>query len=168
MSDESSVQVPAVIRQRDIINQISAGLPDRVEGEWLELEFTDRRLSMYAEEFVSVVFVDGSTGTALPARGTNGLAKELRKLMYQPESGTWFSATWVVTKNSDGSLDAKVFFNYDDEPNWDDDIHPGLYGIDLEDFPRTDENIPEWLSSLLSNAAKAENERRAKAEEGKK
>lgn len=168
MSDESSDRMPAMVRQRDIVNQISAGLPERVAGEWSKLEFTDRHLSMYAEGVISVTYADGSKGTALPPRGTSELTEELRKLMYQPESGTWFSATWMVTRNPDGTLDAKTTFNYDDEPNWDDEIHPGMYGMDLEDFPRSEDNIPEWLSSLLSDAEKAENERRAKAEEGKK
>ena len=62
MSDESSDRVPAMIRQRGIINQISAGLPERVDGEWSKLEFTDRQLSMYAEGVIWL-FTDEGVGT---------------------------------------------------------------------------------------------------------
>lgn len=162
MPDERTVGVPSLIRQQQIIDEIAISLPERVQVDWSKLEFHERRLSMYAEAVMYVTHSDGATGTALAPRGTSHLLKELRSLMYQEDVGTWFSATWVITKGDAGDVAADASFNYDNEPDWDDDIHPGLYGIDLEDFPRSEENIPEWLSSLLAAAEKAEEDKNAK------
>lgn len=162
MSDNELANVPPFIRQRDIVEEIGNRLPERVRGDWSKLEFNHRRLSMYAEGTVAVTFATGETGGAFAPRGISALERELRKLMYQDNVGTWLSVTWTVTKNADGSLSVDAVFNYDDEPDWDDDIHPGLYGIDLEDFPRSEDNIPEWLSSLLAEAEKVEADKNAK------
>lgn len=154
MSENSTPAVPPMIRQRELIDQIAPRLPERVEGEWLKLEFTHRKLSMYGEGHMDVMFADGSTGSALPPRDVLKLDGELRDVMYQADVGTWFSVTWTMSKSDSGEVSTQVHFNYDDEPNWDSPIDPGLYGIDLEDFPRSDENIPEWLHTLLAEAEK--------------
>lgn len=168
MSDESDLRPPPFMRQREIVDEVAAGMPARVQGDWVRLELDERWLSMYSEADMTVSYADGTTGSSLPPRGTNDLVEELRKLMYQEGVGTWFSATWTVEKGGDGNIDADVQFNYDSEPAWDDDIQPGLYGMDLEDFPRSEENIPDWLKALLSEAERKETARREAEQQQKK
>lgn len=168
MSDRKSYDPPSLILQQELIEQIGARLPENVRSGWVELVFTHRRLSMYAQGAISVSFADGTSGSAPPPRGVADLAQELRELMYREGTGTWFSATWTIRRESDGSRGVSASFNYDEEPEWTKVVHPGLYGLDLEDFPRSEENIPGWLGSLLAEAEETEAKKRAKAKNGGK
>ena len=60
--------------------------------------------------------------------------------MYRDGRGTWFNATYRLDHPSSYNLD------YDrDEPEWRQPPPPQAYADDLQTFPRTDDNIPEWL-----------------------
>ncbi|QNN63915.1 agglutinin cell wall attachment protein [Leucobacter denitrificans] len=148
------MEVPPMIRQGQLIDEIAPRLPDRVEGAWSRLYFRHRNLSKLSGGRIEVVRPDTTEGYALPPRDILPLIDELRKVMYRPGVGTWFSAVWTLTKDASGEVSADVSFNYDDEPEWSDPIHPGLYGIDLEDFPRDEEHIPVWLQERLAEARK--------------
>lgn len=100
---------------------------------------------------------DGSVDYALPPDTVLPLIDELRRVMYQPGKGAWFSARWTIT-NSSGNGDkisANVAFNYDDEPIWRRPAHPGLYALDLEAFPRDEESTPDWLRQKVDEARRA-------------
>ena len=75
--------------------------------------------------------------------------------MYSQGSGAWFSATFRVVREKSGEASANASFNYDEEPEWYFSVDPGQYAIDLEDFPRDEENIPDWLRERLSEAKKS-------------
>jgi hypothetical protein len=77
----------------------------------------------------------------------------LRGVMYQPGSGTWFSAEFRVDRT--GAVDAQ--FNYDSEPEWDAPVDSIAYVTDFEKYPRDVENQPEWLRAKLAEG----HERRA-------
>lgn len=141
-----------VVRQGDLIREIASLLPQRVEGEWIELLFLDNRLSMVADGALSVTFYDGTSGEAFPPREISGLLKELREVMYSQGSGTWLSATFRVVREASGETSANASFNYDEEPEWYFSVDPVQYALDLEDFPRDEENIPDWLRDRLSEA----------------
>ncbi|EGD42823.1 agglutinin cell wall attachment protein [Nocardioides sp. NPDC057772] len=145
--------VPPVIRQQELINEIGALLPERVEGPWTTLILNRRALSTYGQHDLHVRRPDGTLDRSQAApRRVSKLVKELRKLMYQPGGGCWYSAQWTVMDNGDGSLDVRATFDYDDEPEWYEPIDPALYGLDLEDYPRDPENIPAWLRERLDEA----------------
>lgn len=143
-----------VVRQGELIRDIASLLPQRVEGEWAELQYTNNRLSMVADGHMSVQFSDGTSGGAFVPRETDDLLEELRDVMYSQGSGTWFSATFRVVREESGETSANASFNYDEEPEWNFPVDPGQYAIDLEDFPRDEENIPDWLRERLSEAKK--------------
>ena len=143
-----------VVRQGELIREIASLLPQRVDGEWAELLFIDNRLSMVADGSLSVTFSDGTSGEAFPPREISDLLKELRDVMYSRGSGTWFSASFRVVREESGETSANASFNYDEEPEWYFPVDPGQYAIDLEDFPRDEENIPGWLRERLSEAKK--------------
>lgn len=155
MSAEFDTAVPPVIRQSQIVEELSAKLPERVEGEWTALEFIAKNLSMYSEGVISVSRPDGTFASAFPPRVATKLLKELRSVMYRPGAGTWFSSTWTLTKDASGRASADVSFNYDEEPDWDPPIRPFNYALDLEDFPRDEEHIPAWLRERLDEAQRA-------------
>lgn len=71
--------------------------------------------------------------------------------MYRPDAGTWLSLEWTIV-NMSGDHTASVVFNYAQEPAWRRDIDPGLYGLDLDKFPRRDDAIPDWLKAKVAEA----------------
>ncbi|MQA61402.1 MAG: DUF4237 domain-containing protein [Actinophytocola sp.] len=65
--------------------------------------------------------------------------------MYREERGTWFNARY--------QLDAPASYNleYDrEEPEWNILPPPNAYADELRMFPRSEENVPEWLMGRLA------------------
>lgn len=148
---ETSDQVPAMVRQGELISEISGLLPEEIEGEWASLVYTPRMVSMYSEEDLVVRRADGTEDGALSPDDVLPLLKELRRVMYRPNAGTWLSAEWVI-ENDGTNWTTEVEFNYEDEPSWYSPIDPGLYGLDLEKFPRRDDLVPDWMRTRLDEA----------------
>ena len=71
-----------------------------------------------------------------------GAFAELRRLMYRPGRGTWFSARLTVSDQGDYRSD----YDYDDEPRFDPPVALELYLKDLESFPRDASRIPAWVA----------------------
>lgn len=151
MSEMSEPAVPPMVRQGELISEISSLLPVDVDGDWTSLIFTPRMVSMYSEEDLVVRRAGGSEDGALSPEEVLDLLKELRAVMYRSDAGTWLSAEWVI-ENDGSNWTSEVTFNYDDEPNWYSPIDPGLYGLDLEKFPRRYDLIPEWMKQRLAEA----------------
>lgn len=150
MSDEH--EVPWLVQQGELLDEISNLLPAEIEGEWTSLTYTNRSLSTYGESDMVVQRPDGTTDESqAPPYEIGKLAMRLRKLMYRDGVGTWLSATWSVTNYGD-SVSSTVDFNYDVEPEWYEPVEPGHYALDLEDFPRRKQAVPEWLRGKVAEA----------------
>lgn len=150
MSDEQ--EVPWLIRQGELIEEIAALLPERVEGPWTSLTFTRRALSTYGQHNLVVHRPDGTVDRSQAApREVSSLLAELRRGMYREGVGTWLSATWTVRNHGD-SISSETDFNYDEEPDWSRPVEAGHYALDLEDFPRTEEATPAWLKQKVREA----------------
>jgi hypothetical protein len=68
---------------------------------------------------------------------------QLREAMVDPERGAWLTAEIAVPRTGEAT------FSYDwmtqpDWPNLGGEFEDALYREDLEKFPRTTENIPDW------------------------
>lgn len=137
--------------QSELISEIGTMVADSVDGTFTSLVYSASMVSMYAEDGLRVQRPDGTVQNAFGPPKVIRLLKELRKLMYQPGAGTWLSAEWTVT--DDGTTrSAKATFNYDAEPVWDGGFDIGLYGQDLEKFPRGDGAVPGWLQAKVAEA----------------
>lgn len=68
---------------------------------------------------------------------------DLRAAMYRPGAGTWFTARFSVF--ADGRITTD--FDYDNEPTY--DFAPNSWIADAENFPRTPENTPAWLTAKV-------------------
>lgn len=141
-----------MIRQGQLVDEVSSQIPQDVTGSWKRLIYTRRALSMYAREDMVVHRPDGTVGSALPPLAMEDSIDELRSVMYQPGVGTWFSATWTLECDESGSVSVDVDFDYDNEPDWGQSVSPATFAIDLEDFPRDDENTPSWLAKKAAEA----------------
>lgn len=151
------VTVPQAVRQEQLFEQIAIRLPDEVDGDWTSLVFNHRNLSSLSEGRIDIHRPGGYIDYSLPPDSVLPLIDELRRVMYRPGRGTWFSAMWAIA-NSDGNGDkiaANASFNRDDEPLWRRAVHPGLYALDLEVFPRDEESTPDWLRQKVAEGRRA-------------
>lgn len=145
---------PPVVRQEQLIAEIALRLADEVEGDWSTLIFKHRNLSMFFTGRIDVHRPDGSFAHARPPDSVLSLTDELRRVMYEPGKGAWFSARWTIASSEadEEKNRPQIVFNYDDEPVWRWPAHPGLYAIDLEKFPRDDDRVPGWLRQKVNGA----------------
>lgn len=146
--------VPPLVRHEQLIAEIALTLTDEVEGDWSTLVFNHRNLSMFFTGRIDVHRPDGSFAYARPPDSVLSLTDELRRVMYEPGRGAWFSARWTIASSEmdEERSSPQVVFNYDDEPVWRWPAHPGLYAIDLETFPRDEDRVPGWLRQKVNGA----------------
>jgi len=93
---------------------------------------------------LSVTAADGSSLVAAGVpRGITELCRRLRQGMYSEGRGTWFTLVYTLTPEK-----YTVRYDYDNEPDTR-SFTPESYARDLACFPRTEENIPDWLREKL-------------------
>ncbi|MBB3092121.1 agglutinin cell wall attachment protein [Nocardioides albus] len=144
---------PPVVRHEQLIAEIAHHLAEEVEGDWSTLVFNHRNLSMFFTGRIEVHRPDGSFALVRPPDSVLSLTDELRRVMYEPGKGAWFSARWTIASGEDEQTSSpQVVFNYDDEPVWRWPAHPGLYAIDLETYPRDEDRVPGWLRQKVNGA----------------
>ncbi|MGQ0777602.1 MAG: hypothetical protein ACT4NY_24860 [Pseudonocardiales bacterium] len=140
---------PPIVQQQQLLDDAGKLLHSEVGiDEGSSLQFETSNLIGYAEDMLYVCSADGSRSPAHAPLDLIDIMKDLREAMYQPGSGTWFSATITVSPSGRTSAD----FNYDDEPTWETGIAPVLYAQDVEKYPRDDAQIPGWLRQRLAEA----------------
>lgn len=69
----------------------------------------------------------------------------LRDAMYEPGTGTWYRATFTVTRAGDADAE----YDYDGEPENTDIIDPTEWVFELRKYPRDAAHIPDWLRKNL-------------------
>ncbi|MFE5288991.1 hypothetical protein ACFRAQ_28840 [Nocardia sp. NPDC056611] len=84
----------------------------------------------------------------------------LRRAMYQPRTGMWFTARLMIDRS--GGYD--VNFDYDSEPDFNLKLTAGAYALDLQYFPRDVAHIPMWLQAKLREGDEEGSPRVADAE----
>ncbi|MBK1788428.1 hypothetical protein [Prauserella cavernicola] len=99
----------------------------------------------------SVGTADGQAASVETPPELTGTLTELRREMYAPDRGTWFSA-WFDLRAGEPP---EAGFNFDRDPRWLPDVPAAVFARDLESFPRADEYIPRWLRERLAEAAVA-------------
>lgn len=162
---------PKIVTQGRIIEEITHLLLSELEKNldatgWMSATYSCRLIYMYSEAELVVTLPSGAIIGVYPPFEVADLTPRLRKIMADPESGAWFEAMWVLTANSERAVSTQVAFNYDEKPEWDTVMRPAQYAMDLEDFPRSPENTPDWLNAQVS-AALREGERQRQKEEAR-
>ena len=132
--------------QEALVKQIGLALLRAAPEEWDRLTVDYRAVGRYAEADGEVVYSDEEIHDwPVPAEIT-ALFARLRTGMYRDGRGTWFNASYRLDHPSSYNLD------YDrDEPDWRQPPPPQAYADDLQTYPRTPDNIPEWLMRRVSN-----------------
>ncbi len=142
--DEHDPQNPLPERAR-LVNEIAQLVLAEVPQPWDRAVLHFRALTTSAEDALFLVTGDQELKD-FPPDDTIDLLFALRRVMYVPGAGTWFSMELEIT--ADGRTATR--FNYDAEPSW--ALAPGdaTYVEDLKMFPRDVEHQPAWLRERLA------------------
>lgn len=132
-----------------IVDEVTGALIESAPHDWARIQVKVWYTVLARQFEMSVSLHSGIPAEmAIPTSVKNGFTK-LRPLMYEPDRGTWFSATLVLNSADQRELS----FNYDEDPQWWPDLPPVMYSSDLAEFPRSENNIPDWLREKLAQAA---------------
>lgn len=134
---------------------IAAALAEGAPAGWARIKFTVSATVLAYDYAIELKLGDGRNGSMdVPPAAKAGF-RELRERMYEPDRGTWFSATVELRAGAA----PEFVYNFDDDPRWSPPLHPAAFSRDLEAFPRDDAHIPSWLRELLDEGARLEQER---------
>lgn len=131
--------------QDTLVKQIGLALLRAAPRDWKRISANYRTVGRYHELDGEITLADGTVSEWVATHDIATLFGRLRSGMYREERGTWFNAHY--------SLDAPASYNleYDrEEPKWDLLPPKQAYADELRMFPRTDENVPEWLMRRLA------------------
>jgi len=94
---------------------------------------------------VGLYDAQGNESSTPETDAASAAASELRRVMFRPGTGTWFSAQFRVS--SAGRLSTS--FDYDERPpySWIDDQ---AFVDDHATYPRSTDATPRWLADLLA------------------
>lgn len=130
------------IAAQEIVGEIVTLVTKAHEPGWDRLEIWNAQASSFGKSSIKII----TAGDITWGRASDevlDLFEDLKDAMYRPDTGTWLSVK--VTVHPDGSAD--VDYNYDRQPEWGMEVEPGLYAGELESYPRSMENIPDWMKA---------------------
>jgi hypothetical protein len=126
---------------QDIFREMIAS----ADEEWASLNLKVR--GMGAGTNFATVATSGDGSESTPRLSTDGVMAclKLRKVMYRPGSGTWYTARFTVdaTKQCDAKYDYDSLPIDPEHEETIDDIRNELIE-DQERFPRDQEHLPGW------------------------
>jgi len=143
--DEHDPQNP-LLEQARLGNEVAQLVLADVPQPWDRAVLHFRALTTSAEDALFLVTGDQELKD-FPPDDTIDLLFALRRVMYVPGAGTWFSMELEIT--ADGRTATR--FNYDTEPTWALAPDDARYVEDLKMFPRDLEHQPEWLREKLAH-----------------
>lgn len=131
--------------QDTLVKQIGLAMLRTAPRDWKSISASYRTVGRYHELDGEITLAGGERLDWVATHDIANLFARLRSGMYREQRGTWFNARY--------QLDAPASYNleYDrDEPQWNMLPPTQAYSDELRMFPRTDENIPEWLMRRLA------------------
>lgn len=133
--------VMAQPEQDQVTRQVGRALLTAAGQDWQRVRAEYRAAGRHVE---ADVFVTGPDGVERPVRPPQEVVEGFSRLkqgMYRPGRGTWFSAEYVLEPPSAFSAE----FEPDVEPRWRRVPPPIGFTDELRFFPRSEDNIPDWL-----------------------
>lgn len=110
------------------------------ELEWKSLELRLTGAGLMIKASLTVIAKDGSSDRRQGVDNeTLAACDELREVMCQESTGTWYNA--LLTVDREGNFESE--FDYENPP-WDGKADPELLAEDQEEFPRDQEHLPDW------------------------
>ncbi|WP_198319365.1 hypothetical protein [Actinopolyspora erythraea] len=134
--------------QEQIARRIGVLLLQEAPEDWQQITVEYRATGEYHDLLAEVTSQDGASRPWEPPEELNGIFGHLREGMYRPDVGTWLSALYTVERPSSYRID----INFDEEPQWPQPLPAEAYVEELNRYPRSEDNIPEWMSARLGRA----------------
>ncbi|HKN56470.1 MAG TPA: TNT domain-containing protein [Amycolatopsis sp.] len=131
--------------QDTLVKQIGLALLRAAPRDWRKVTAEYRAVGRYYELTGEIVTEDGSPHEWLATHDIASLFGRLRGGMYRDGRGTWFNARYQLDHPSSYNLE----YNRD-EPQWNLAPPPQAYSDELRMFPRSEDNVPEWLIRRMS------------------
>ena len=135
--------------QEQIARRIGVLLLQAAPEDWQQITVEYRATGEYRDLLGEVAAQDGGTEPWEPPEELWGIFEHLREGMYRPEVGTWLSALYVVERPSSYRID----INFDAEPQWQQPLPRAAYVDELRRYPRTEDNVPDWMREKLDGSA---------------
>lgn len=154
----TSVPKPPIPTEQ-LLDQVRQALLGKVAEGWRQVEVNYTASASLNQARIVVRAADGSTPAVNAPAELDETMTAIRRVMYEPGRGTWFSAKLTLTPPEE----LHVEFNFDDDPAWWPSVPAGLFERDLEVFPRDEEHIPQWLTEVLAEAEREQEEWEAEA-----
>ncbi len=134
--------------QDALVKQIGLTLMRAAPEEWRHVTAEYRATGRYFELAAEVRTADGSLRAWSPPQEVAGLFSRLRAGMYREGRGSWSNARYQLDHPSSYNLDFDRA-----EPSWTTPPPPQAYLDEMRFFPRTDDNVPDWLRHRLQQAS---------------
>lgn len=102
-----------------------------------------------------VHLANGTTRAIVTPPGVESLTEQVRAAMALPGAGTWFSMELTMSfwdRGTGVGASADMSFDNDHEPSWGHPVSPAAYVRDLQDYPRDEDHMPEWLRARVVEA----------------
>lgn len=150
MSDQTPL--PPMLAQAELTEQIAKALAQEAGDGWQTLRLHADVLAPVSD-FRFEVERDGETESEFTPDEVGDLVDELRRLMYEPGTGTWFS--FDLTVSAGGGLD--IAYDYESQPLFaPTGVDAETFAADHNRFPRDAAHRPEWLQGKLAEAGGGE------------
>lgn len=131
--------------QDTLVKQIGLALLRAAPRDWRRVTAQYRAVGRYHELTGDVLTEDGTAQEWVATHDIATLFARLRAGMYREGRGTWFNARYQLDHPSSYNLE------YDrEEPRWNLAPPAQAYSDELRMFPRSEENVPEWLMRRMS------------------
>lgn len=148
ISQDVDVALPTQLNateQDTLVKQIGLSLLRAAPRDWRRVTVEYRAVGRYHELTGETVLSDGTTQEWVATHDIASLFGRLRSGMYREGRGTWFNARYQLDHPSSYNLE------YDrEEPTWDLAPPPQAYADELRMFPRSEENVPDWLMRRMA------------------
>ncbi|WP_020664899.1 hypothetical protein [Amycolatopsis benzoatilytica] len=131
--------------QDELLATIALALTETAPDGWQRILFDFMAIGRHANLSCGALLADGSTQQISVPRELSTPLAQLRRGMYVPNRGTWYTLSLVV----DPPLTYRASFNEDDEPEFRTPPAQEHYVLDQERFPRDEDYLPLWFSARL-------------------
>lgn len=134
--------------QRDLQRRIADLLVLRAPADRDQIRVMYRAAGNHEEMVGHILGIDGRLREWEVPREAAEFFRRLRAGMYKDGAGTWSSASTVV----EYPIKTTMNFTFKEDPHWRQPPPRTAVLDELEMFPRTPDNVPDWVKAVLPNA----------------
>ena len=143
---------PAEATVDQLLLRLAKALAQELPAGWTHAQYRPAMIIGRSEDALMVRLSDGAQHPVEPPPEAPELIPWLRHKMYEPGTGTWLSASFLVV--SDGSFSPE--FEFSQEPSWGRPVADEAWVEELATYPRDAAHLPDWWSAKLPTAARPE------------